>query len=134
MKNIEGREYIKFFNEIKSRIVTARIQAIRSVNKDLIKLYLEIGKDIIERQERFGWGKGIVERLSRDLQKEFFGAKGYSTQNLWYMRQFYLEYRNFPSLQQLVGEIPWGQNLIILSRLKDIKEICPNLVRFAYHY
>jgi len=122
MKNIAGKEYIKFLNEIKSRIITARIQAIRSVNKELINLYLGIGKDIIEKQERFGWGKGVVERLSRDLQKEFSGAKGYSTQNLWYMRQFYLEYRNFPNLQQLVGEIPWGQNLVILSRLKNMKE------------
>lgn len=122
MKDIVSKEYIKFLNEIKSRIVTARIQAIRSVNKELINLYFGIGKDIVEKQKRFGWGKGIVERLSRDLQKEFSGAKGYSTQNLWYMRQFYLEYRNFPNLQQLVGEIPWGQNLIILSRLKEIKE------------
>ncbi|MBU4369645.1 DUF1016 family protein [Patescibacteria group bacterium] len=122
MKDMVSKEYVKFLNEIKSRIVTARIQAIRLVNKKLINLYFGIGKDIVEKQERFGWGKGIVERLSRDLQKEFSGAKGYSTQNLWYMRQFYLEYRNFPNLQQLVGEIPWGQNLIILSRLKEIKE------------
>ena len=122
MKDIVSKEYVKFLNEIKSRIITARIRAIRSVNKELINLYFGIGKDIVEKQERFGWGKGIVERLSMDLQKEFSGAKGYSTQNLWYMRQFYLEYRNFPNLQQLVGEIPWGQNLIILSRLKEIKE------------
>lgn len=122
MKNIISKEYTKFLNEIKSRIITARIQAIRSVNKELINLYFGIGKNIVEKQERFGWGKGVVERLSRDLQKEFSGAKGYSTQNLWYMRQFYLEYRNFPNLQQLVGEIPWGQNLVILSRLKNMKE------------
>ena len=122
MKEILKFEYVKFLKDIKQKIITARINAYRSLNKGLIKLYWEIGKGIIERQERFGWGKSIVEKLSKDLQKEFSGTKGYSAQNLWYMRQFYLEYRSFPNLQQLVGEIPWGRNLVILSRLKDIKE------------
>lgn len=52
-------------------------------------------------------------------KKEFSGTSGFSSQNLWYMRQFYLEYREYPNLQQVVGEIPWGQNLLIISRIKD---------------
>ncbi|MBU0600045.1 hypothetical protein KKB84_08330 [bacterium] len=56
MENIIGNEYRTFLNEIKSRIVTARIQAIRSVNKELIKLYWDIGKSIVERQEKYKWG------------------------------------------------------------------------------
>lgn len=118
---VKRTDYLRLLKEIKQRIVSSRIEAYRGLNRGLIKLYWEIGKNIVERQERFGWGKGIVERLSRDLRKKFSGAKGYSAQNLWYMRQFYLEYRDFPNLQQLVGEIPWGQNLAILSRLKDTK-------------
>lgn len=115
-------DYIKFLKEIKEKIISSRISAYRGLNRQLIKLYWEIGENIVERQERFGWGKSIVEKLSSDLRKEFPTAKGYSVQNLWYIRQFYLEYRDFPNLQQLVGEIPWGQNLVILSRIKDIKE------------
>jgi hypothetical protein len=57
MKDIISKEYIKLLNEIKSRIITARIQAIRSVNKELIKLYWDIGKNIVERQKQFGWSR-----------------------------------------------------------------------------
>lgn len=119
---IAKSDYLKFLKEIKKKIVSARITAYRKLNRELIGLYWDIGKNIVERQEKFGWGKSVVEKLSRDLRQEFSATKGYSAQNLWYMRQFYLEYRDFSNLQQLVGEIPWGQNLVILSRLKDVKE------------
>lgn len=76
------------------------------VNKELISLYWEIGKGIVEKQEQLGWGKAVVERLSRDLMEEFPGTAGFSPQNLWLMRQFFLEYRDNAILQQLVGEIP----------------------------
>lgn len=116
-------DYLQFLKEIKEKIVFARITAYRGLNRGLIKLYWEIGKNIVERQERFGWGKSIVEKLSHDLRQEFSATKkGYSAQNLWYMRQFYLEYRDFSNLQQLVGEIPWGQNLVIMSRVKNNRE------------
>jgi predicted nuclease of restriction endonuclease-like (RecB) superfamily len=74
---------------------------------------------IVKSQEKYGWGRSVVERLSQDLKAEFSHKTGFSPQNLWYMRQFYLEYQNKPNLQQLVGEIPWGQNLLILSKVKD---------------
>lgn len=99
MKNIIGREYINFLNEIKSRIVTARIQAIRSVSKELIKLYWDIGKGIVERQQKYKWGDNIVEALARDLKDEFPQAHGFSERNLWNMRRFYEEYKNKPFLQ-----------------------------------
>jgi predicted nuclease of restriction endonuclease-like (RecB) superfamily len=115
-------DYLPFLEEIKGKIKSARIQAFRKANKELILLYGEIGERIVEKQEQLGWGKGIVEKLSNDLKKEFPNQTGYSAQNLWYMRQFYLTYKDFPNLQQLVGEIPWGQNLVIVSRVKDYKE------------
>jgi len=71
MKNAIGKEYIKFLSEIKSRIVTARIQAIRSVNKELIKLYWDIGRIIVERQKKYKWGDAVVEKLALDLATEF---------------------------------------------------------------
>ena len=112
-------DYAEFLDAIKSRIRTARITAARAVNKELITLYWSIGKDIVEKQEQLGWGKSVVEQLSKDLKHEFDGASGFSTQNLWYMRQFYLEYREHTNLQQLAGEIPWFSNVTILSKVKD---------------
>ncbi len=122
MKNTIGTEYIKFLNEIKSRIVTARIQAIRSVNKELIKLYWDIGRTIVERQKKYKWGNAVVEKLASDLKEDFKTTLGFSTQNLWFMRQFYLEYKNDSILQQLVRELPWGHNILIFSRIKNTKE------------
>jgi len=122
MKNIISKEYVKFLNEIKSRVVTARIQAIRSVNKELIKLYWDIGKRIIERQKKYKWGDNIVEALARDLKAAFPQAHGFSERNVWNMRRFYEEYKNKPFLQQLVAEIPWGHNLLIMERVFGDKE------------
>ncbi len=122
MKNTIGTEYIKFLDEIKSRIVTARIQAIRSVNKELIKLYWDIGRAIVERQKKYRWGDAVVEKLANDLKEDFKTTFGFSTQNLWFMRQFYLEYKNDSILQQLVRELPWGHNILIFSRIKNKKE------------
>ncbi|MBI4682527.1 MAG: DUF1016 domain-containing protein [Nitrospirae bacterium] len=121
-KRITSRttSYGDLLQTIKARIQESRILSYRAVNKELIKLYWNIGHEIASRQEREGWGKSVVERLSQDLRKEFYGTSGYSSQNLWYMRQFYLEYKEYPKLQRVVGEIPWGQNLLIMSKVKDI--------------
>jgi predicted nuclease of restriction endonuclease-like (RecB) superfamily len=61
----------------------------------------------------------VVERLSDDLKATFPKMKGFSPQNLWLIRQFYSEYQKMPNLQQLVGEIPWGHNVLIMQRIKD---------------
>jgi predicted nuclease of restriction endonuclease-like (RecB) superfamily len=112
-------DYLPFLEEIKAKIKSSRIQAYRRVNKEIILLYWDIGKKIVERQEQFGWGKSVVEKLSTDLKKEFPGLSGYSARNLWEMRRFYVAYKDYEKLQQLVAEIPWGQNLVIMSRVKD---------------
>lgn len=122
MTNILIKEYSRFLNEVKSRIVSSRIQAARKVNKELINLYWDIGKAIVERQEKYNWGDSVVEKLANDLKKAFKTQFGFSTQNLWYMRQFYLEYEDDSILQQFVGELPWGQNILIFSKIKDKKE------------
>ncbi|ETR65726.1 MAG: hypothetical protein OMM_13803, partial [Candidatus Magnetoglobus multicellularis str. Araruama] len=91
-------------------------------NKKLISLYWSIGEMITLRQAGDTWGKSVVERLSKDLQIEFPGIKGFSVQNLWYMRQFYTEYCDNINLQPLVGEVSWTKNIIIISKCKDSHE------------
>jgi predicted nuclease of restriction endonuclease-like (RecB) superfamily len=112
-------DYAEFLNSIKSRIRDARITAARAVNKELIALYWSIGKEIGDKQKRMGWGEAVVEQLSRDLRQEFPGTSGFSSRNLWNMKRFYEEYEDDPILQQLVAEIPWGQNLLILEKVSD---------------
>ncbi len=113
------QHYLAFLDDVKSEIRKARVQVARAANRELIQLYWTLGKAIADKQEQLGWGKSVVEQLAKDLKNNFEGRRGFSTQNLWYMRQFYIEYQDDVNLQQLVGEIPWGQNLTIMSKVKD---------------
>ena len=124
----QNDDYIGFLKTVKSEILSARIRAAKTVNRELISLYWKIGEMIVEKQRELGWGKSVVEQLSTDIFKEFDGISGFSPQNLWNMRQFYTEYQNSPKLQQLVGEIPWGHNILIINKIKDegAREYCIN--------
>lgn len=122
MTLIDKNHYKHFFEDIKRGIQSARVSAAISVNKELIKLYLHIGQQIVEKQEEFGWGKSVVEILASDLQKEFENTDGFSARNLWNMRMFYLQYRNNEFLLQAVAEIPWGHNLLIMNKITDQNE------------
>ncbi|TNF66845.1 MAG: DUF1016 domain-containing protein [Gammaproteobacteria bacterium] len=119
-KKIVG--YQDFFQAIEDKISNTKTQIIKSTNTKLIDLYWWIGEHIVINQNKYGWGKAIVDQLSKDLIKSLDAPHGLSSRNLWYMRQFYLEYKDKPNLQQLVAEIPWGQNLIILSGSLTDKE------------
>ena len=114
--------YKPFFVQVRKRIVTARYEALKKVNRHLIELYWDLGKMIVSRQEKYNWGKSVVQNLAKDLQNEFPGMSGFSAQNLWYMRQFYLTYKGKKKLQPLVGEISWTKHLVIISRCKDDSE------------
>ncbi len=111
--------YGKFLSALKGRIRAAQVKAALSANRGLIRLYWDIGKGIAERQEKQGWGQGVVERLSLDLCRAFPEMKGFSPRNLWDMRRFYQCYRGRPILRQLVAEIPWGHNLVLLNAVKE---------------
>lgn len=120
MSEIIPQTYFEILTEIKSRIRAAQYAALKAVNRELISLYWDIGKTIVERQqEGETWGKSVVEQLSKDLREEFPEHQGFSVQNLWYMRQFYLEYKDNEKLQPMVGEIGWTHNNIIFSKCKD---------------
>ncbi len=111
--------YKEFFNEIFEAINKAKYKAYKSLNRFHIEQNFEIGEIIVENQEKYGWGKSIVDTLSKDINKIIDGVKGYSPQNLWRMRQFYLEYKDKPELLELTYKIPWGQNLEILHKIKN---------------
>jgi predicted nuclease of restriction endonuclease-like (RecB) superfamily len=100
-----SREYVEFVTELKQRIVSARLSAARAVNRDLILLYWDIGKGIVERQAAMGWGDSVVEALAKDLEKAFPGTGGFSARNLWDMRRFYSAYSDAQFLQQAVAEL-----------------------------
>jgi predicted nuclease of restriction endonuclease-like (RecB) superfamily len=119
MNEMSPQDYANFFHEIKGRIRDRQLQALRSVNRELVGLYWDIGELIHHKQEALGWGKSVVETLARDLQAEFPGRNGFSAQNLWFMRQFYSEYVDQPNLQSLIREISWTKNLVIFGRCKD---------------
>ncbi|MCK4459102.1 MAG: hypothetical protein KAU52_05205 [Methanosarcinales archaeon] len=107
---IKRLSYAEFLNELKERIRTAQNKAVLSINAELISLYWDIGRRIVESQEKSAWGKGVVEQLAGDLRREFPDVKGFSARNLWDMRRFYLAYNDHPNLRQAVAEIPWGHN------------------------
>ncbi len=111
--------YNALLGEVRERIRSAQYEALRAVNKELIALYWDIGRMIVERQKAESWGKSVVARLAADLQKDFPGVQGFSAQNLWYMRQLFVEYSGKPKLQPLVGEISWTKNLVIMGSCKD---------------
>jgi len=118
-REINKTEFNTFVKDIKQKILSKQYEALKAVNKELISLYWDIGKSIVEKQDSLGWGKSVVKILSQELQNEFVGMKGFSVQNLWNMRQFYLEYKDSLKLQPLVGEISWTKNVIIFQKSKD---------------
>ena len=107
---------------VKERIHAAQYSALKQVNRELVRLYWDIGRVIVERQEEEQWGKAVIRRLAADLQTEFPGTRGYSVRNLWSMRQFYVEYKESEKLQSLTAEIGWTHNLVIMQRCKDSLE------------
>ncbi len=115
----QDQDYAQLLLEVKARVRSAQYAALKAVNTELVGLYWDIGRMIARRQKMAGWGRSVVENLSADLRREFPGVAGFSVQNLWYMRQFYLEYHGHERLQPLVGEIAWAHNLAIMSKCKD---------------
>lgn len=117
-----NNEYWSWFKTIKEKIQKAQIKAALSVNKELLSLYWSLGKEIVEKQNASKWGDGVIKQLSFDLKREMPNHKGFSRTNLFYIRQWYLFYKDSELVQQLVGLIPWGHNVTILENTKDIKE------------
>ncbi|MES2214430.1 MAG: PDDEXK nuclease domain-containing protein [Pseudomonadota bacterium] len=116
---VNTKDYISFLNDIKNDIQTSRVRAHLAVNKELILLYFRVGSGILKRQKSLGWGSKVIKQLSQDLKMEFPNITGFSKQNLWYMRQFAAEYTAEIFLQHPIGEIPWGHNIDLMTKIKD---------------
>lgn len=110
------------FTDVISLIKSARLNAFKAVNRELINLYWEIGKYICHRTEAEGWGKSTVLQLADYIQKQEPELKGFSDKNLWRMKQFYETYCQHPKLATLWREISWTHNTIIFSRCKSEEE------------
>ncbi len=118
------KEYISFINDIKSKIKQAQIKAAIKVNEELLRLYWEIAKKIVDKQKSSSWGDGIIEQISRDLKQEFPNLKGFSVTNIKYMRNWYLFWtkENRPQVVDEIFKIPWGHNREIITKCKNIDE------------
>lgn len=140
--------YVQVLNDLKGMIRQARQRAILAANLELLKLYWQVGKVILEQQKKTSWGAKVIDRLSADLKAEFPDMTGLSVRNLRYMRAFYEAYPQFmqlvvaqieepdtehktivqPSVAQLeklqlsIGRITWSHNLVLLDRVKSIEE------------
>lgn len=124
---ISADNYTKFICSLKAKIRSSQIKAAIAVNKELIKLYWEIGKDIVEKQEQEGWGTKVLEKVAKDLQNEFPGIEGFSRRNMFRMKAFYQAYEKVPQAVALLEDlpifsIPWGHNALILEKIEDTAE------------
>lgn len=128
-------DYKQWLIDLKKRIRQSQLKAVVKVNSELISLYWSMGEDIVEKQEKAKWGDGFITQLSKDLKEEFPNMQGFSVRNIKYIRQWYLFYNQKDKIgqqpvaqldkekvQQLVAQIPWGHNLKIVSKCKNIDE------------
>jgi predicted nuclease of restriction endonuclease-like (RecB) superfamily len=114
--------YDAFLNGLKERIRNAQIRAALSVNRELVLLYWQVGREILARQQQQGWGAKVISKLAKDLQKAFPEMKGFSRTNLLYMRAFADAYPDEQFVQQVAGQIPWFHNCTLLDKVKDPQE------------
>ena len=126
-------EYKNWLSDLKSKIRSVQAKAAVAVNTALIDFYWELGKMITEKEQH--WGDKLIERLAKDLKEEFPDMKGFSSSNLKYCKRFYLFYQvtigqqvvdqlQSPDsiIQNLTTKIPWGHNILIFSKSKDLQE------------
>jgi len=116
------KEYEAFLVELKERIRTAQLRASLAVNREMLLLYWQVGRDILARQKEHGWGAKVIDRLSQDLRRDLPGVEGFSPRNLKYMRSFAEAWPEEPIVQQLVAQIPWGHNVRLLDMVKGRAE------------
>ncbi len=112
-------DYPSLLSDLKTQIRAARTKAALAVNRELVLLYWNIGRQILEQQTRQGWGAKVIEQLAKDLRLEFPDMQGLSKRNLQYMRAFAEAYPDEPFVQQAAAQIPWFHNCVVLDKLKD---------------
>ena len=111
--------YADWLAELKTRIHTAQQRAALAVNRELVLLYWQIGRDILARQAEQGWGAKVIERLAHDLRTAFPEMKGFSRANLMYMRAFAEAWPDAEFVQAVLAQLPWYHQLALLDKLPD---------------
>ena len=116
---IDIGKYKQIFENIKQEVLKSQYKAMQIVNKELIFMYWHIGKIIGDNSK---WGNKFIDSLSIDLKLEFPKVTGFSVRNLKYMKKIAEEYPDFEFVQQVVAQIPWGHNIILIDKVKNIEE------------
>lgn len=123
--------YKEWVAELKSRIRQSQIKAAVKVNTELIRMYWNLGKDIVEKQSESKWGKGFFKELSQDLKDEFPDMEGFSVTNLKYMKRMYLFYSQGDIIRQqladelndpLLFSVPWWHHVILMTKCTTVEE------------
>jgi predicted nuclease of restriction endonuclease-like (RecB) superfamily len=109
--------YQELLREIKERIHSAQLRASVAVNREMIVLYWQIGRDILTRQENEGWGTKVNDRLAADLRRAYPEMTGLSPRNLKYMRAFAEAWPDNAIVQQVAAQIPWFHNCVLLDKV-----------------
>ena len=116
--------YADWLAELKDRIHAAQQRATLAVNRELVLLYWQIGRDILARQSEQGWGAKVIERLAQDLRAAFPGMKGFSPRNLKYMRPFAEAWPDAAFVQEVLAQMPWYHQLALLDKLDNPESRC----------
>ena len=117
-----SENYDRLLQDLKERIRSAQVRASLAINQELMVLYWRIEQDILTRQSQEDWGVKVIERLAKDLKREFPNMKGFSRTSLMYMRAFADAYPDIEFVQRSAGQIPWRHNQAILDKLKIAEE------------
>ncbi|SAK85381.1 hypothetical protein AWB82_05776 [Caballeronia glebae] len=112
-------DYRHWLAELKLRVERARQRAAASANRELVTLYWQIGRDILDRQRRQGWGAGVIDQLARDLKSAFPDMRGFSPRNLKYMRALAQAWPDEAFVQQPAAQLPWFHLCTLLDKLKN---------------
>lgn len=116
---IDINKYKNIVENIKQEVLKAQYKAMQAVNKELIFLYWNIGKIILDNSK---WGNKFIDNLSIDLKLEFPEIKGFSVRNLKYMKKFAENYPNFKFVQEVLAQITWYHNIILMDKIDDIEK------------
>ncbi|MEO1297786.1 MAG: PDDEXK nuclease domain-containing protein [Cyanobacteria bacterium J06636_16] len=115
-------DYEQLLHCVKDEIRQSRFQTALAANRGMVMLYWKIGWEILQRQALQGWGSKVIDRLAKDLRREFPNSKGFSSRNLHYMRAFAETYQDETVVQQVVANLPWGHNVRLLDALDTLEE------------
>jgi len=119
---VASQEYKEFITNLKSKIKSAQLKAHIKVNEELLRLYWDIAKQIVQKQKDSSWGDKVLENISKDLKKEFPNMSGFSLRNIQYMKKWYLFYSIVQQPVAQIFQIPWGHNIHIITKCKSVDE------------